>query len=33
MDYSDIHENLLESLRYQLLVSYKTNDCKICLLA
>lgn len=33
MDYFDIYENLIESSRYPLLVSYKTNDCKICLLA
>lgn len=29
MDYFDIYENLTESLRYLLLGSYKTNDCKI----
>ena len=33
MDYFDMYENLIESLRYPLLVSYKTNYCKICLLA
>lgn len=33
MDYFDIYENLTECLRYLLLVSYKTNYCKIWLLA